>query len=103
VSCINCRTNAPCELHAQVCNCIRVNCWHPYKACEEPPKFKGLTCTQCRTYIEPKRCPTCGQVRPEKDEALRATLAAERATHQARGEVMLTIEDHTSDDRIPRS
>jgi hypothetical protein len=69
MSCINCKTNEPCELHKSICTCIRMNCWHPYKECDEPPMVRGMVCLTCKTHPEPKHCPTCNQpLPPEKDD-----------------------------------
>lgn len=67
MSCIACKTNKPCALHRQVCNCIRADCWHAKGMCDEPPKKMYGSCSTCLAY-NPKRCPTCKQVIPDDDE-----------------------------------
>ena len=52
----------------QVCNCIREDCWHPKGRCEEPPRQRYGICATCQYHAAPGRCPTCGQVLPEKGE-----------------------------------
>lgn len=32
----------------QVCQCIRIGCWHPKGKCDEPPTIRGGICTSCR-------------------------------------------------------
>lgn len=67
MACVNCKTNDPCDLHAQVCSCARLDCWHPYGRCDEPPKRRGGQCQTCHDY-SPKRCPTCGRPMPEESK-----------------------------------
>lgn len=44
-----------------VCNCERIDCWHPVGRCEEPPIIRWGVCATCKHYPPPPRCLTCGQ------------------------------------------
>lgn len=56
------------EAENHVCSCIRLYCWHEKGKCDEPPFTRFGQCFTCKTYTEPRRCKTCGQVVPEVAE-----------------------------------